>query len=182
MLFQSLGGHASSRRMSHKPCFRQAHCFMQRPLRFLRVLPNPTCARSHIWGFPRTLSPVENIQKLRSWRKEWWDHFPVGGSGWAAVRILNLFSGFHRMSKFWSHVNWDSHLHIYCAWVSFKRAFLWTTVQIPPPDCRNTELWRTFISPYIQTPWLLTSGLSGKNLRLKCSSSTDVQKESTDKS
>ena len=42
--FQSSGGHASARRVSHKPCFCQAHCFMQAPLRFLPVPPNPTCA------------------------------------------------------------------------------------------------------------------------------------------
>ena len=49
--FQSLGGHASTRRVSHEPCFRQAHCFVQGPLRFLPVPPNPSCARSHILGF-----------------------------------------------------------------------------------------------------------------------------------
>ena len=51
-VFLSLEGHASARRVSHAPCFRQTHCFVQAPLRFLPVLPNPTCARSHIWGFP----------------------------------------------------------------------------------------------------------------------------------
>ena len=50
--FQSLGGHASARRVSHEPCFRQTKCFVQGPLRFLHALPNPTCARSHIWGLP----------------------------------------------------------------------------------------------------------------------------------
>ena len=43
-VFQSLGGHASARRVSHNSCFRQAHCFMQWRLRFFPVLPNPTCA------------------------------------------------------------------------------------------------------------------------------------------
>ena len=52
-VFQSLGGHASARRVSHEPCFCQAHCFVQGRLRFLPVTPNPTCARSHIWGFRR---------------------------------------------------------------------------------------------------------------------------------
>ena len=54
-VFRNLGRHASARRMSHKPCFRQAHRFMQGPLRFLPVPSNPTCARSHIWGFPRDM-------------------------------------------------------------------------------------------------------------------------------
>ena len=49
-VFQSLGGHASARRMWHEPCSCQAHCFMQGPLRFFPVLPNPTCTRSHICG------------------------------------------------------------------------------------------------------------------------------------
>ena len=52
-VFRSLGGHTSARRVSHQPCCRQAHCLMQAPLRFLPVPPNPTCARSHTWGFPR---------------------------------------------------------------------------------------------------------------------------------
>ena len=51
-VFESLEGHAAARRVLHKPCFSQAHCFMQGPLRFLPVPPNPTCARSHVWGFP----------------------------------------------------------------------------------------------------------------------------------
>ena len=51
-VFRSFGGHASARRVSLEPCFRQAHCFVQGPLRFLPVPPNPTCARSHFWGFP----------------------------------------------------------------------------------------------------------------------------------
>ena len=42
-----------------KPCFRQAHCFVQQRLRFLPVPPNPTCARSHIWGFPKYLIPID---------------------------------------------------------------------------------------------------------------------------
>ena len=52
-VFQSLGGRASTKRVSHEPCFRQGHCFVQGPLRFLPVPPNPTCARPHIWGFPK---------------------------------------------------------------------------------------------------------------------------------
>ena len=52
IVFQSLGGHASARRLSRDPCFCQAHCFVQGPLRFLPVPPNPTCAHSHIWGLP----------------------------------------------------------------------------------------------------------------------------------
>ena len=54
-LFYSVfcGGHASTRRVSHEPWFCQAHCFVQGPLRFLPVPPNPTCGHSHIWGFPR---------------------------------------------------------------------------------------------------------------------------------
>ena len=48
---QSFGVHASGRRVSHRPCVRQAHCFLQGPLLFLPVPPNPRCARSHIWGF-----------------------------------------------------------------------------------------------------------------------------------
>ena len=51
-VFQSLGGHASARRVSHEPCFCQAHCFVQGPLRFFPVLPKPTCTCSHIWGLP----------------------------------------------------------------------------------------------------------------------------------
>ena len=50
-VFHSSGGHASARRVSHEPCFCQAHCFMQRRCAY-SVSPNPTCARSHIWGFP----------------------------------------------------------------------------------------------------------------------------------
>ena len=38
--------------VSHEPCFRQVHCFVQGPLRFFPVLPDPTCTRSHIWGLP----------------------------------------------------------------------------------------------------------------------------------
>ena len=52
-VFQSLRGHASARCVSHKTCFCQAHCFTQGLLRFLPAPPNPTCARSHIWGFPK---------------------------------------------------------------------------------------------------------------------------------
>ena len=55
-VFRSFGGHASARRVSLEPCFRQAHCFVQGPLRFLPVPPNPTCARSHIWGLPKSAS------------------------------------------------------------------------------------------------------------------------------
>ena len=62
-IFQSSGGHASARRVSHEPCFRQAHCFVQGPLRFLPVSPNPTCARSHIWGFPIE-SPLSAVWAL----------------------------------------------------------------------------------------------------------------------
>ena len=51
-VFQSLGGHASAGRVSHEPCFRQAHCFVQGPLHFRPMPPNLTCARSRIWGFP----------------------------------------------------------------------------------------------------------------------------------
>ena len=47
-VFQSLGGHASARRVSHKPCFRQAHCFTQAPLQFFPVPLNPTRACSQI--------------------------------------------------------------------------------------------------------------------------------------
>ena len=54
-LFESLGGRPSAKRVSHEPCFRQAHCFVQEPLRFLHVPPNPTCARSHIWGLPKII-------------------------------------------------------------------------------------------------------------------------------
>ena len=50
-VFQNLGGHASARRVSHEPCFRQAHCFVQGPLRFLPLAPSSTCACSHIGGF-----------------------------------------------------------------------------------------------------------------------------------
>ena len=61
-MFQSLGGHASARRVSHEPCFRQAHCFVQGPLRFLPVLPNPTCARSHIWGLSNNAPSVHTVE------------------------------------------------------------------------------------------------------------------------
>ena len=57
-VFRSFGGHASARRVSLEPCFRQAHCFVQGPLRFLPVPPNPTCAPSHIWGFPIKIKVV----------------------------------------------------------------------------------------------------------------------------
>ena len=50
-VYQSLEGHTSARHVWHKPCFRQAHRFMQGPLRFLPVPSNPTSARSHTWGF-----------------------------------------------------------------------------------------------------------------------------------
>ena len=52
-VLRSLGGHASARRVSHKPCFRQVHCFVQGPLRFLPVLPNliPTKLPGIIPGF-----------------------------------------------------------------------------------------------------------------------------------
>ena len=45
-------------RVSHEPCFHTAHCFVQGPLRFLPVPPNPTCARYHIWGFPRGIAEI----------------------------------------------------------------------------------------------------------------------------
>ena len=51
-VFQSLAGHASAKRVSHEPRFRQARCFMQGPLRSLPMPPNPTCTHSHSWGFP----------------------------------------------------------------------------------------------------------------------------------
>ena len=60
-VFQRLGGHASARRVSHEPCFRQAHCFVQGPLRFFPVLPNPTCTRSHIWGLPISYPPNTSV-------------------------------------------------------------------------------------------------------------------------
>ena len=60
---QSLAGHASARRVPREPCFRQAHCFVQGPLRFLPVPPNddfnPTGARSHFWGFPSGGEPCQ---------------------------------------------------------------------------------------------------------------------------
>ena len=61
-MFQSLGKHASARRVLHKPCFRQAHCFIQKPLRFLlapRPPQNPLATPPHIWGFPRVLKVPE---------------------------------------------------------------------------------------------------------------------------
>ena len=64
-VFQSLGGHASARRVSHEPCFRQAHCFVQGPLRFFPVLPNPTCTRSDIWGLPMSAYSGETIFAVR---------------------------------------------------------------------------------------------------------------------
>ena len=51
--FQRLRGHVAAQCVSHKVCFRQAHCFMQNPLHFLPVPPNPTCAHSYIWDFPK---------------------------------------------------------------------------------------------------------------------------------
>ena len=61
--------------MSHQPCFRQVHCFVQGPLRFLHLPPNPTCARSHIWGFPIFSDPsVRGFEKgladRGGWREE----------------------------------------------------------------------------------------------------------------
>ena len=60
-VFQSLGGHASAgcfNTCRTKQCFRQAHCFSCRGLCvFLPVPPNPTCARSHIRGFPTRCLP-----------------------------------------------------------------------------------------------------------------------------
>ena len=51
--FRVWEGMLPARRVSHEPCFRQAHCFVQGPLRFFPVLPNPTCTRSHIWGLSK---------------------------------------------------------------------------------------------------------------------------------
>ena len=45
---------------THKPCFRQARCFMQKPSHFLSVPPNPTCTRSHIWGSP-IVRPLRDV-------------------------------------------------------------------------------------------------------------------------
>ena len=76
-VFQSLGGHASASRVSHEPCFCQAHCFVQGPLRFLIVPPNnPTCARSHIWGLPiwgggKTYGGRKTYQRTRSPENFW---------------------------------------------------------------------------------------------------------------
>ena len=58
------------RQARHKPCFRQAHCFMQGPLRFFPVPKTPTCARSHVWGFPAftdemTLQPGKKTLEMK---------------------------------------------------------------------------------------------------------------------
>ena len=58
-MFQGLGGQASARRVSHKLCFRQAHCFMQGPLRFLPVpqiphVPAPTYGAFRLSCGPQT--------------------------------------------------------------------------------------------------------------------------------
>ena len=49
-VFQSLGGHASASRVAHEPCFGQARCFVQGPLRLPRG-PQIAHAPSHIWAF-----------------------------------------------------------------------------------------------------------------------------------
>ena len=63
--FLNLAGHASASRVSHERCFRQAHCFVQAPLRFLPALPNRTCARSHIWGSPKFFRPWGSVGRFR---------------------------------------------------------------------------------------------------------------------
>ena len=55
-MFQSLGGHASARRVSHKPCFRQALCFVRGPLR--PQIP-------HLDGRNRQL-PIASVQRTQS--------------------------------------------------------------------------------------------------------------------
>ena len=59
-VFQSLGGHASKTGACRmKPCCRQAHCFVQGPLRFFPVFPlNPTCTRCPHLG-PSNLSGLK---------------------------------------------------------------------------------------------------------------------------
>ena len=49
-VFQSLGGHTSAKRVSHKPDFCQMHCFKQRHLRFLLCPQIPMCTLPHL-GF-----------------------------------------------------------------------------------------------------------------------------------
>ena len=81
-VFRSLGGHASARRVSQEPCFRQAHCFVRGLLRFHPVPPNPTCAHSHIWGFPSVWlrhdhalheTLCERSMRLQTgWPWDWW--------------------------------------------------------------------------------------------------------------
>ena len=53
-VFQSLGGHASVRHVSHKPCFRQAHCFMHGRFSLCPQFPH-----AHIWSFP--ITPTNGI-------------------------------------------------------------------------------------------------------------------------
>ena len=53
--FQSLGGHASARRVLHEPCFRQAHCFVQGPLRFISLCPQIPVVPAPTFGASRFL-------------------------------------------------------------------------------------------------------------------------------
>ena len=60
-MFQSLGGHASARRMSHEPCFCQADCFVQGPFAFL-----PCAPKSHLHPLPH-LGPSDILMFLITW-------------------------------------------------------------------------------------------------------------------
>ena len=75
-VFQSLGGQASARRVSHEPCFRQAHCFVRGLLRFPPVPPNPTCTHSHIWGFLK-FGLSKFYCRGASHQKAFWTIFPL---------------------------------------------------------------------------------------------------------
>ena len=66
---------------SGRASFRQAHCFVQGPLRFFPVLPNPTCTRSHIWGLPKSgASRLLNTLAILSPPKSLLDYY---WKGWA---------------------------------------------------------------------------------------------------
>ena len=57
-IFQSLGGHASAKRTSHKTCFRQAHCFIQwRKIPHKLVLRTPRLATEPQDGRSRLPDP-----------------------------------------------------------------------------------------------------------------------------
>ena len=63
--FRSLGGHASARRVSHKPC--SARLIVSANLCTASQCPNShSCARSHNWGFPKIDLEGPSNRQIRS--------------------------------------------------------------------------------------------------------------------